>query len=355
MTKKSKIKKLLGVLSPDDSLTAGFKAFDEGTKALKRELEKNVKVATLDDVNKEIENFRKRIDLKPIIEAVDLIRSDVEERVIELANAVEEMMGEERLESDKRNNESKSEYDGKITSLGSKIDSYRQETLSLIKGKTAEIAEITRELKALQGEEERALKSIKKVEVSVENLVSQDESLEVLINQESSERLKDIDSLKKEIYGRIGNLNRGGAMNRQELFNGVDYLTKYTDINWKAGNNVTFTVSENNSTKRVDVTISSSGSGGGGITRVITNVSIDTSAGDSTDTDYVYLVSGTTAITLPTAVGNENLYTIKNVGSGTVTVNTTGGETIDDGLTVSLPVQYTSVDIISDGTNWKVT
>lgn len=143
-------------------------------------------------------------------------------------------------------------------------------------------------------------------------------------------------------------------MSRQIFIGGADPLTRYTDINLKAGSNVTITYANNNTTKKVDITIASTG-GGGGSVRSINSVSTPTTAGSTSGTDYVYLVSGTTTITLPTAVGNTNLYTIKNVGTGVVTINTTSSQTIDGSLTVSMPVQYTAVDLISDTANWNVT
>lgn len=87
---------------------------------------------------------------------------------------------------------------------------------------------------------------------------------------------------------------------------------------------------------------------------IISSVSVNTLAGSAAYTDYVYLASGTINITMPTAVGNTARYTIKNVGVGTVTIDTTGGETIDGSLTAPLPVQYTSLDLVSDGTNWNI-
>lgn len=90
------------------------------------------------------------------------------------------------------------------------------------------------------------------------------------------------------------------------------------------------------------------------LTRTITSISSPTTAGSTALTDYVYLVSGTTTVTLPTAVGNKNLYTIKNVSTGVVTVATTSGQTIDGGSTAPLPVRYTSIDLISDNSNWSV-
>lgn len=90
------------------------------------------------------------------------------------------------------------------------------------------------------------------------------------------------------------------------------------------------------------------------ISRVILSVSSPTTLGSASNTDYVYLVSGNTAVTLPTAVSNTNRYTIKNTGTGTVVVQTTSSQTIDASNSASLPVQYTSLDLISNGSNWNV-
>jgi len=66
-------------------------------------------------------------------------------------------------------------------------------------------------------------------------------------------------------------------------------------------------------------------------------------------------VTDSPTLTLPTAVDNENLYTIKNAGTGSVLVATDGSEEIDEASTALLKVQYTAVDLISDGSNWQVT
>lgn len=95
-------------------------------------------------------------------------------------------------------------------------------------------------------------------------------------------------------------------------------------------------------------------SGSGGITRSIASVATNTAAGSTAATDYVYLASGTITVTLPTTSGNTNLYTIKNIGAGVVTVATTGGETIDGSASASIPVQFTSYDFVATGGNWNV-
>ena len=103
---------------------------------------------------------------------------------------------------------------------------------------------------------------------------------------------------------------------------------------------------------RIDSLVSS---GGSGVTRSVNSISSPTTAGATALTDYVYLVSGTTTLTLPTAVGNTNLYTVKNTGANTVSIATTSAQTIDGSASpITLPVANTSLDLISDNANWRI-
>ena len=71
--------------------------------------------------------------------------------------------------------------------------------------------------------------------------------------------------------------------------------------------------------------------------------------------DYVVdATSGTFTITLPSAtdiIGKN--YLIKNSGTGTITVDGSGSQTIDGEITTTLR-QFGSVQIISDGSDWIV-
>lgn len=71
--------------------------------------------------------------------------------------------------------------------------------------------------------------------------------------------------------------------------------------------------------------------------------------------DYYVFCSGTGyTVTLPTAVGNEaREYTIKYTGTGTITVDADGSETIDGDLTKIL-VQWDAMKIVSNGANWII-
>ena len=70
---------------------------------------------------------------------------------------------------------------------------------------------------------------------------------------------------------------------------------------------------------------------------------------------FIEATSGTFTATLPTAVGRAGQeYTIKNSGTGIVTIATTSSQTIDGQLTNLLAVQYQSITVVSNGANWFV-
>lgn len=98
-------------------------------------------------------------------------------------------------------------------------------------------------------------------------------------------------------------------------------------------------------------TIASFSGGGGGLARSVNAISTNTTAGSAALTDYVYFVTGNTTLTMPTATGNTNRYSIKKIGTGTTM---TIGATIDGTASPTITVENTSLDLISDGTNWNI-
>lgn len=74
-----------------------------------------------------------------------------------------------------------------------------------------------------------------------------------------------------------------------------------------------------------------------------------------TTDSFISLSSNTFTVTLPTASGvTGKVYTIKNVGTGVITIATTSSQTIDGTTTKKLSSQYESYQVISDGSNWQV-
>lgn len=66
-----------------------------------------------------------------------------------------------------------------------------------------------------------------------------------------------------------------------------------------------------------------------------------------------YLLGADAIVTMPTAVGNTTVYTVKNIDTTAKTLLTTSSQTIDGSTSISL-LPYQSVDLISDGSNWWV-
>lgn len=72
--------------------------------------------------------------------------------------------------------------------------------------------------------------------------------------------------------------------------------------------------------------------------------------------DDVILVSGNTTLTLETAIGADGRrHTIvkTDAATTTVTIATTGSQTINGASTLTLTLQYATAFLVSDGTNWR--
>ena len=85
--------------------------------------------------------------------------------------------------------------------------------------------------------------------------------------------------------------------------------------------------------------------------RPIANASTDYSS--LSEIGEVVLMTGSHTVTLPapSTTNRGCVYTVKNVGTGTVTITPTSG-TIDGAANFTITVQYSSVDFVNDGTNW---
>ena len=85
--------------------------------------------------------------------------------------------------------------------------------------------------------------------------------------------------------------------------------------------------------------------------RVVISVSDDVMMAAASDTDYVYLLDRGAEATLPTAVGNTNRYTVKNLAIGASRLIAPSGQEVDGDRHVRLG-RNDAVDVISDGQNW---
>lgn len=101
------------------------------------------------------------------------------------------------------------------------------------------------------------------------------------------------------------------------------------------------------------VTINIPGGGGAGVTRSIITLSGSITGGAVANTDYFYIIPAAYTLQMPTAVANTNFYTIKNTHSSSVTITTTGGQTIDGEASWSL-LSFEAITLFSDGSNWLI-
>lgn len=72
-------------------------------------------------------------------------------------------------------------------------------------------------------------------------------------------------------------------------------------------------------------------------------------------TDDLILCNGTFTVTLYPAANNlGRRLDVKNIGSGTITIDANAAETIDGALTATLSIQYQSYTLLCDGSNWSI-
>lgn len=349
MAKRNLLRIIGNALSPDGT-QVDFSAFDQSVETLKKSLKEKIQIQTLDDVNSQMEKFRQKIDLKPLTDAMAEIKTSFAEETDKLSQQIQDKTDELGTLFAKKG-ESKST----IQDLSNELSDLKIQLSSLEIRRKGDIEAVNNQIQGVKDFNLKMEGSVNQI-LSDLDVIRETESKEEEINKEVAKEFQNsLEKLRSDLMTRIANIG-GGSMNRQIFFNSTDYLTKYTDINWKAGTNVTFTIANNNATKKVDITISATGGGGGGMVRSINSISVNTVAGSASGTDYVYLCTGTITLTMPDATaGNTNLYTVKNVGTGVVTVNTTSAQTIDNDATAIMPVRYTSIDLISDTANWSIT
>lgn len=85
------------------------------------------------------------------------------------------------------------------------------------------------------------------------------------------------------------------------------------------------------------------------------NVRTETTTYTTVATDDAILCNGTFTINLVTASGNTGkVFQIKNIGTGVCTIDASSTQTIDGELTQVLSTQYSSITIISNGSNWLI-
>lgn len=342
MSKIDILKRINKAISPNK---VDFSVLDSEIQALKKKLEETVNIQTVDDVSRQLKSFQKKIDFAPILEEVKRVGEEFANKSKELRDMIASR--ENDLESVKRlvvNNDAVNRLKVEIKTLRESLSQ-----LEMIQGE--ELKSLEESIATFKNAESKLKVDIKKISEDLNTKVTKKEVEKV--SKETKEQMEELNNSINRVK-EFASSNRGGNANRNIAIGGnTSVLSRYTDINIKPGSNVTLTYSNNNTSKYLDLTIAATG--GAGTSRSISTVTVSSVLADTAATDIVVLANGGIKLTLPTAVANTNLYTIKNIGTSSVLVNTTGGQTIDSDPTVLMPVQYTAVDLISDNTNWHIT
>lgn len=295
---------------------------------------------------------------KDMARVMGRLKEDAEIKTVEMAKRkIAEIKGQvESIKADLTN-----EFNKKLFALKSAISEYRGASLDRLSTLSSEINELKKDIREISNKkieipdfENQILKVEKKLEELMFGLKEETEGKveDILIEFKKIE--EEIKKLRRDTMSAMaGRVAGGGNMNRNILVgNNPSTLGRYTDLNILAGSNVTLSYTNNDNLKTTNLTIAATG---GGSNRNISTVSVSSVVAAVASTDYVIIAGAGIQLTLPTAVGNTNLYTIKNKVASSVLVNTTGGQTIDDDTNIILATRYTAVDLISDNANWHIT
>ena len=329
---RSKLQKILNKLDGKHEATAKVIAdFDVSVKALRDKLEHDITVATLDEVNAKIKKLRQLINFEPLFASVEGLRAEFKQNALATLKELESKT---------------SEWADKITPLTLDTETLKK-GLAELKLSNLETSKKTAETIKSITDKIPVFAIAKEVKESIEDLKEDKEK----IIEESKDYT---DKTRMELLNLLAQRGGGNANRNIAIGGNNSVLQKYTDINLKPGSNVTITYANNETTKQVDITLSSSGGGGsvGGTVRQIQTLSVSSTVGTLSGTDQVYLCSQGIQIVLPTPVSDTNLYTIKNVSNSSILIV---GTIDDDASGIIMPVKYTSVDIISNNTDWNIT
>lgn len=257
MNRSDKIKALenrLDALSAPKAVSLTEQLIQEEMENLRVDIGNRVSTKAIESVRTDMAAFSDKFKLEPVFEAISkadtdnkngimVIQKDFEKRLNDFIQANQKVSGDDR----KASKLSRAEILGQITDIRSSFD----EKLSPLFSRDALLA----------AEIDRLQQDIRRIDMVFKSNTASVDAIEAL--NSTKELQKALIDLEKRLLSRIGSLNNhGGNMNRNIALNGnTSVLGRYTDINLKAGANVTLTAVANNTTKYTDITIASSGGG----------------------------------------------------------------------------------------------
>lgn len=279
--KKTKLKKIFGKINTfEDDTRDTFLSFDKEVANFSVALKEAVSVKTLDQASRSFRELQTRF--KNLDGAIENLKASLTEREEKMSTYLEERVGEiiNLLSS------SKHSVDEKLTMFASELSVIQLELETLNNFRSVEPV-LRQEIKDTGDKLEEKLRDfIAKIKSEVDKVEKVDltEIKDELKKVATLE--KDLEKLRTDLISRMG---QGGNANRQIKVGGTDVLTRYTDINLVAGTNVTLTAATDDTNKRTNITIASSG--GGAFTEIAISGTInDSNTAFTAASEPTYLV-----------------------------------------------------------------
>jgi hypothetical protein len=280
---KNKVQKILDRLSSFDEQTSkSLTSFEKEVDLLSKKVKEEVTLKTLDSVNAEISKLRKLFDLSPVLSSVKEMKKEFGKMGSEMGEEMASQYTEvcDKIDSTLQKIDSANE---KLSSL-SKFFSTIESRISSIEGSNSvkniekKVDDIT---SRISGDHESFVKDITSIKKTSSTFKKEIDDKIIKTSKDSEEAKKLIEEFRLDILNKIANIG-GGSMNRQILIGGVNYLTRYTDLNFIAGAGITITAANDDTNRRVNLTIISSGSS-----------SFETPVGTVDDSNLTFTVSNT--------------------------------------------------------------
>lgn len=378
MKRTNILQRLNRALSPDK---VDFSSLDSEIAALKKKLEEKVYIETIDDVGRKLKQFQKSIDLEPLMAEIEKIRGLFNESAKHLEAKIIERQRELSVAGESKNL-------SRITLLNTEIDVLKNNVAT-----REDLDLLNQQLSEVKGLEGRINNTIKQISTDLASRSTKDEFKKSL-----DELQETIDSLRRDMLRRLQDIG-GGAAHRQINVNSSVMSVRYTDINFQSNTAITWVATNDDTFKRVNIAASlisggagggsltvkevdgtpnvspvttivvsngtltddgggqvtvTTGGGGGGLTRTSSVISVSSTMAAAASTDYVFFPNVGVTLTLPTAINNSNLYTVKNFSASSILVAAATGQDIDGSTTALLPTQNESLSFISNGSVWGV-
>lgn len=332
-------------MNSDTGLGSAFKSVEAEMRRVTLKLKRDAELQATEFAKKSVKELRAEIQtsLEEILTAFKGLEHELGISQQELSVALEKKLNDLRTASAQFRLANGQDF----KALAEEIGSLKAE-IKEIGDRKVVIPDFATEINGLRTELENML--LANQSFSEDNDTKHDQQINGL-----TKKLEDLEETLKKLRSSIATVSHGGNANRNILVNSnPSTLGRYTDLNLKAGSNITLSYVNNDNLKTTDLTIAATG--GGGTSRSISTVAVSSVIAAPASTDIVIIANQGVQLTMPTAVANTNLYTIKNTSTSSVLVSTTVGQTIDsDANGVILNVQYTSIDLISDNANWQIT